>query len=185
MGKIWSIHNNFYSRHSMVFPHSSYVEINLLECTTFLFYTPPPPKKKKKKKKKTVTHTQKFAMAVTRLTYAWWLVLWLNCMATIVLLVYEFHIFLMYDRLTINFNIKLLILYKRKLNRHKNKMLFKNGNIMKRVNVVLINTYPRLPRYLLYFRCKLGVTLAWRNRCRNRDMVTGARSINLLEQRDN
>ena len=55
---------------------------------------------------------------------------------------------------------KLLILYKINLNRHK-KGYFStiNRNIEKQASVMLINSYPRFPPFLLYFRCKPGVTL--------------------------
>ena len=72
--------------------------------------------------------------------------------------------------LLMNFKSKLLILYKTKLNRHKiGCFSTKNVNKEKWSNIMLINTYPRFPPFLLYFRCKLGVTFARR---RFRDVVS-------------
>ena len=58
---------------------------------------------------------------------------------------------------------KLLILHKRKINKHKTVYRSTiNGNIEKQANGMFINTYPSFSPFLLYFRCKLGVTFARR-----------------------
>ena len=57
----------------------------------------------------------------------------------------------------------LLILYKRKLDMHKIGYFSTiNRTIEKQANIILINTYPRFPPFLLYFRCKFRVTFARR-----------------------
>ena len=71
--------------------------------------------------------------------------------------------------LLMNIIYKLLILHNRKLNRHNKYYTFQHRNIEKKAIIMLINTYPRFPPFLLYFRCKLGVTFA--RRCFHDDWI--------------
>ena len=71
---------------------------------------------------------------------------------------------------------KLLILYKRKLGRKIGYFSTINRNTEKQAIVMIISTYPRFPPFILYFRCKLGVTFArrcFRDAEQNQYKITG------------
>ena len=55
-----------------------------------------------------------------------------------------------------------------------------NGNIEKQAKVMLIYTHPRFPPFLLYFRCKLGVTFARKCFCDEYSSIKCFHSLILL-----
>ena len=59
-----------------------------------------------------------------------------------------------------DFIFKLLILYERKLKRHKiGYVSTNNGNIEKHANIILVNTYPSFPNFYYINDANLGLDL--------------------------